>query len=90
MGSWQSWWASRSAAPQCSTAGHGPRRGYADVFKRGCFAWQNKAPGKPLDAALRQLMGYALALNGGLFARIEVPPLSPLDVAALRDAAALD
>ncbi|HOM13692.1 MAG TPA: N-6 DNA methylase [Rubrivivax sp.] len=41
----------------------GQRRGYADVFKRGCFAWENKAPGKPLDAALRQLMGYALALD---------------------------
>jgi hypothetical protein len=24
----------------------GQRRGYADVFKRGCFAWENKAPGK--------------------------------------------
>lgn len=71
----------------------GQRRGYADVFKRGCFAWENKAPGKPLDAALRQLMGYALALDnppllvvsdrlriewfdGGLFARIEMPPLN--------------
>ena len=42
---------------------HGQRRGYADVFKRGCFAWENKAPGKPLDAALRQLMSYALALD---------------------------
>ncbi|MBN8510484.1 MAG: class I SAM-dependent DNA methyltransferase [Burkholderiales bacterium] len=42
---------------------HGRRRGYADVFKRGCFAWENKAPGKPLDAALRQLMSYALALD---------------------------
>ncbi|MES2226950.1 MAG: DNA methyltransferase [Pseudomonadota bacterium] len=45
-------------------AGHaGQRRGYADVFKRGHFAWENKAPGKPLDAALRQLMTYALALD---------------------------
>ena len=44
--------------------GHaGQRRGYADVFKRGHFAWENKAPGKPLDAALRQLMIYALALD---------------------------
>ncbi len=41
----------------------GQRRGYADVFKRGHFAWENKAPGKPLDAALRQLMTYALALD---------------------------
>ena len=41
----------------------GGRRGYADVFKRGHFAWENKAPGKPLEAALRQLMTYALALD---------------------------
>ena len=31
----------------------GQRRGYADVWKRGCFAWENKAPGRPLVAALR-------------------------------------
>ncbi|MDZ7652052.1 MAG: type IIL restriction-modification enzyme MmeI [Burkholderiaceae bacterium] len=41
----------------------GQRRGYADVFKRGCFAWENKAPGRSLDTALRQLMTYALALD---------------------------
>lgn len=41
----------------------GQRRGYADVFKRGYFAWENKAPGKPLDAALRRLMTYALAFD---------------------------
>ena len=41
----------------------GGRTGYADVFKRGCFAWENKAPGKNLDAALRQLLTYSLALS---------------------------
>ena len=41
----------------------GARRGYADVFKRGCFAWENKAPGKSLEGALKQLMTYALALE---------------------------
>ena len=41
----------------------GQRRGFADVFKRSHFAWEYKAPGKPLDAALRQLMMYALALD---------------------------
>ena len=34
----------------------GDARGYADVFKRGAFAWENKAPGKNLDAALKQLL----------------------------------
>ena len=24
------------------------RTGYADVFRRGAFAWENKAPGKTL------------------------------------------
>jgi hypothetical protein len=31
----------------------GGRTGYADVFKGGAFAWENKAPGKNLDAALK-------------------------------------
>lgn len=41
----------------------GEARGYADVFKNGVFAWENKAPGKNLDAALKQLLSYSLALN---------------------------
>ena len=40
-------------------AGHG----WADVWKRNCFAWENKAPGKDLSSALKQLMSYALALD---------------------------
>jgi hypothetical protein len=41
----------------------GQMRGFADVFYKGRFAWENKAPGKNLDAALRQLLGYSLALD---------------------------
>ena len=41
----------------------GEARGYADVFKRDHFAWENKAPGKNLDAALKQLLTYSLALS---------------------------
>ncbi len=41
----------------------GGRTGYADVFMRGVFAWENKAPGKNLDAALKQLLSYSLALD---------------------------
>ena len=41
----------------------GELRGYADVFKRNHFAWENKAPGKNLDAALKQLLTYSLALS---------------------------
>lgn len=33
------------------------------MFKRGAFAWENKAPGKNLDAALKQLLTYSLALS---------------------------
>ena len=40
----------------------GEARGYADVFYRNHFAWENKAPGKNLDAALRQLLQYSMAL----------------------------
>ena len=41
----------------------GGRTGYADVFMRGAFAWENKAPGKNLDVALRQLQNYSMALS---------------------------
>ena len=41
----------------------GGRAGYADVFLPGVFAWENKAPGKNLDAALQQLLTYSLALD---------------------------
>lgn len=37
--------------------------GFADVWLRGHFAWEYKAPGKSLDGALRQLMMYALPLE---------------------------
>ena len=41
----------------------GAGRGWADVWKRGHFAWEYKAPGARLDAALKQLMTYALGLD---------------------------
>ena len=37
------------------------------MWKRGCFAWENKKPGSSLDKALKQLTDYALHL--------ESPPL---------------
>lgn len=40
-------------------AGHG----WADVWKRDCFGWENKGPGGDLGVALKQLMTYALALD---------------------------
>jgi len=27
--------------------------GWADVWKRGCFGWENKKPGRDLDTALK-------------------------------------
>jgi hypothetical protein len=41
----------------------GGRTGYADVFMRDHFAWENKSPGKSLDVALKQLLTYSLALD---------------------------
>ncbi len=41
----------------------GEARGYADVFLRDHFAWENKAPNKNLDTALKQLLIYSLALG---------------------------
>lgn len=37
--------------------------GWADVWKRGCFAWEYKGKGKDLDAAFTQLQRYAIALE---------------------------
>ena len=37
--------------------------GWADVWKRGCFAWEYKGKGKDLGQALRQLKLYAGALE---------------------------
>lgn len=37
--------------------------GWADVWKRGFFAWENKKPGRNLDKALKQLTDYALQLE---------------------------
>lgn len=39
------------------------RRGFADVWKRGHFGWEYKAPGGDLGAALQQLVQYALPLE---------------------------
>jgi type II restriction/modification system DNA methylase subunit YeeA len=41
--------------------------GWADVWKRGHFGWENKKPGRDLDTALKQLTDYAL--------KLENPPL---------------
>ncbi|MDO9317135.1 MAG: N-6 DNA methylase [Gammaproteobacteria bacterium] len=38
-------------------------KGFADVWKRGCFAWENKGPEKDLGPALMQLKNYAEALE---------------------------
>ncbi len=45
------------------TGSLGDREGWADVWKRDCFAWEYKSPKKNLDGALKQLMTYALALD---------------------------
>lgn len=41
--------------------------GWADVWKRGHFGWENKKPGRDLKAALKQLTDYA--------PNLESPPL---------------
>ena len=37
--------------------------GWADVWKRGHFGWENKKPGRDLNSALKQLTDYALQLE---------------------------
>jgi type II restriction/modification system DNA methylase subunit YeeA len=41
----------------------GGSRGWADVWKKGCFAWEYKRKGKDLTDALTQLQRYAIALD---------------------------
>ena len=41
----------------------GTGKGFADVWMRGHFGWEYKAPGKNLQGALKQLMLYALPLE---------------------------
>ena len=41
--------------------------GWADVWRKGCFAWEYKGKRKDLDAALTQLLNYSIGL--------ESPPL---------------
>ncbi len=41
----------------------GGGEGWADVWKRGCFAWEYKSKHKDLNAALKQLQLYAIALQ---------------------------
>lgn len=55
----------RGVAKTGSVATLGKQRtdGFADVWLRGHFAWEYKAPGKSLEGALRQLMMYALPLE---------------------------
>ncbi|WP_439576447.1 class I SAM-dependent DNA methyltransferase [Elioraea sp.] len=38
-------------------------RGWADVFRRGCFGWEYKRPGADLTPAYAQLQQYAPALD---------------------------
>ena len=38
-------------------------QGFADVWKRGCFGWENKGPDKDLGPALMQLKNYAGAMH---------------------------
>ena len=41
----------------------GGGEGWADVWKKGCFAWEYKGKHKDLTAAFRQLQRYAIALE---------------------------
>ena len=44
-----------------SKAGGG--EGWADVWRKGCFAWEYKSPGKDLDKAFEQLQKYTPTLR---------------------------
>ncbi|MDP9437395.1 MAG: hypothetical protein M3P49_01385 [Actinomycetota bacterium] len=56
------WFAFEKGVEKGALAGAGPKRGrkqgFADVFLRGCFAWEYKGPHKDLTAAYAQLQLY--------------------------------
>ena len=54
----QEWYRFEKVARKDSGGG-----GWADVWKRGHFAWEYKSQGKDLDEAFQQLRQYALALE---------------------------
>ena len=43
-------------------AGEPAERGFADVWKKGCFAWEYKGKKKNLDEAYKQLLRYRESL----------------------------
>jgi hypothetical protein len=55
----------RGVARTGGVTGLGRQRtdGFADVWMKGHFAWEYKAPGRSLEGALQQLMMYALPLE---------------------------
>ena len=48
--------------PAGEAASDKARRGFADVWKAGCFAWEYKGKGKDLDEAYKQLLRYRESL----------------------------
>jgi hypothetical protein len=52
--------------------------GWADVWRKGCFAWEYKGRRKDLDKAFAQLLQYAIALENPptcFFRRASLAPL---------------
>ncbi|PKO89540.1 MAG: hypothetical protein CVU16_11875 [Betaproteobacteria bacterium HGW-Betaproteobacteria-10] len=48
--------------------------GWADVWKRGHFGWENKKPDHDLSAALKQLTDYALQSENPPASSLNSPP----------------
>ncbi len=48
--------------PDTANVGEPAERGFADVWKKGCFAWEYKGKKKNLDEAYRQLLRYRESL----------------------------
>ncbi|MBI4326181.1 MAG: class I SAM-dependent DNA methyltransferase [Chloroflexi bacterium] len=48
--------------PETGEAAEPSERGFADVWKKGCFAWEYKGKKKNLDEAYRQLLRYRESL----------------------------
>ena len=52
----------RAFHPETPDSGDPTERGFADVWKKGCFAWEYKGKKKNLDEAYKQLLRYRESL----------------------------
>lgn len=71
------WFSFEKGVIKTGNSKKGMNKGWADIWRKGCFGWEYKGPGGNLDKAYHQLLRYSIAL--------ENPPLLIVsDMSAIR------